>query len=348
LKEALLRFSIDDPTQLLDRWADDSLEEVEFTHVEGFKTIPKISAKKREFLEATKLIVDELRPFWPLTVRQIHYKLLNNPPLTSKPRRSKYPPEKYRYRNDKPSYSALISLLTQARYKGEVSMFAIDDPTRPVVRRTGFRNASHFIKQNMDGFLTGYHRDMQRDQPRHIEVLGEKNTLLQILKPVCRELYVPLTLARGYASIPVFRDMAKRFKESGKESMSLIAVSDYDPEGFDLVDDAVRSLRDLWGVDVDYCRVGVTREQIEELELHTDFNPAKETSSRIESFKERTGGTDTWEVEALEPGYLREKVRDAIMANMDQEIYDECIAQEIRDAEELAEYRSQIVTEMGL
>jgi tetratricopeptide (TPR) repeat protein len=188
------------------------------------------------------------------------------------------------------------------------------DPTRPRFVRRGFNSVSAFIEQEVGGFLTGYHRSPQLDQLRHIEVLGEKNTLMQILKPVCSDYYVPLTLGRGYASIPVWRDMATRYQQSEKDAFTLIVASDYDPEGFDLADDAVRSLRDCFSIDnIDYHRIAATQEQIEELGLEADFNPAKETSSRLQSFIDRTGGTETWELEALPPTYLQEQLRAAIV-----------------------------------
>ena len=157
-----------------------------------------------------------------------------------------------------------------------------------------------------------------------------------------------MTLARGYGSIPIWRDMHRRFKQSKKDQMTLIVVSDFDPEGFDLADDAIRSLRDLWNINVDYCRVGVNREQIDELDLHADFNPAKESSSRIEAFRSRTGGDETWEVESLPPEYLQQQVKDAILGNMDLDIFEMNNAQESSDVKELAEFRDDLVGELGL
>ncbi|MDV6034392.1 MAG: hypothetical protein F9B45_30725 [Phycisphaera sp. RhM] len=348
LKEAMLRFSDQDATAALENFKAASIEvPAEFLEVEGVKFVPDITEKKAGFLTAAKKVIEDMRKFWPLSVRQVHYQLLNNPPLISEPKRSKFDREHYRYRNDKRSYDALIELLRQARYNGHVSMFCIDDPTRPCFETTGWSNAADFINNEIDGFLCGYHRDRQLDQPRHIEVLGEKNTLLQILRPVCREYYVTLSLGRGYGSIPTWRNMATRFKESGKEAMTLIVASDYDPEGFDLADDAVRSLRDLFGVPVDYHRVAVNDEQIKELDLASDFNPAKEESSRLASFIERTGGTDTWELESLPPEYLRDHVRAAIEANMDMDIFNQVIDQEQEDAEYLEDVRQEIAMNLG-
>ena len=291
-----------------------------------------------------KKILSDNRKNWPLSVRQIHYQLLNDPPLTMCPKRSKFDLEKkYRYRNDDKSYTALDRLLTPARYHRHISMDAIDDPTRPRYTHDGFKSVSNFIHQHMDNFLVGYHRDHQLDQPRHIECLGEKNTLMQILKPICEGYNVPFSISRGYGTIPVWRDIASRFDDSCKASMTLLIASDYDPEGLDLADDAIRTLRDLWEIPIDYCRIGVTKEQIEELKLQEDFNPAKESSSRLTSFRKATGGDETWELEALPPDYLQEQTRAAIEANMDMKIYRQSIKQERKDAEELGDFRQRLV-----
>ena len=56
------------------------------------------------------------------------------------------------------------------------------------------------------------------------------------------------------------RAVSEGFHASGKERFALLVASDFDPEGFELADDAVRSLRDLWRVPVDYFRIAVTRD----------------------------------------------------------------------------------------
>jgi len=349
LKEALLRTRDEDATELLYDHRRASVEvEAQFMDVRGHKSVRPVSDKKRAFLNAAVRVIEDLREYWPLSIRQVHYRLLNNPPLISEPKRSKFDSEHYRYQNDKTSYDALVELLRQARYTGEVSMTCVDDPTRPQVVPKSYDNVSQFIHLQFSRFLVGYHRSPQLDQPRHIEVLGEKNTLMQILKPICLDYYVPLSLGRGYGSIPVWRDMSARFAASGKDAFTLVIASDYDPEGFDLADDAIRSLRDCFDVDVDYHRIAVTREQIDELDLAVDFNPAKETSSRIKSFVERTGGKKTWELEALPPQYVQEQLRAAIEANMDMEQYEASVKQMQKDAQYLAGVRAEIAGDFSL
>jgi hypothetical protein len=167
--------------------------------------------------------------------------------------------------------------------------------------------------------------------------------LIQILKPICSEYYVPLSIGRGFSCLPLIRDIAERFQKSGKEAMTLIVCSDLDPEGLELADDAIRSLRDLWDVPVDYHRAAVTPQHVDELGLAEDSNPAKIKSVNYDRFIDKTGSDKTWELESLPPKYLRELVRNAIVENMDMDIYQDAIETEENDAEELQRIRSEIV-----
>ena len=130
--------------------------------------------------------------------------------------------------------------------------------------------------------------------------------------------------------------------------MTLIVATDFDPEGLDLADDAIRSLRDLWNIPVDYHRIAVSRDQIDDLHLALDFNPAKVESSRHDAFVERTGSNESWELEALPPDYLQEQLRAAIEANLDMDIYQNTIEREREDCIELQTFRRQIVDDMEL
>jgi len=347
LREALLRDNdAADTYEAIQERREASLTvDAEFMEVNGAKEITPISERRQEFLESVQRAIDELSDYWPLSIRQIHYRLLNHPPLKQTPKRSKHGVEHYRYKNDDSSYNSLVDLLTAARYSGQVSMTCIDDPTRPQKTYGGWDSVAEFVQSEINGFLVGFHRDRQMDQSRHIEAFAEKNTLMRMLERACNEYYVPFSIGRGFCSIPVWRDMAQRFRRSGKERMTLIIVSDYDPEGLELADDAIRSL-ELHGVPVDGHRIAVTREQIEELGLAEDFNAAKDTSKNYKAFVERTGGTKTWEVEALPPDYLVEQIKAAIEASMDMEVYEAICDQEEENCEELCRIRQAIASQL--
>ena len=351
LREALLRDqSAEDTYNAIQEHRRASVEvDADFMQVPGRKEVPPVTEKKEVFLHAVQKVIEDLADYHPLEIRQIHYRLLNDPPLTSTPNRSKFDVERYRYQNDKACYNALVRLLRSARYHGHVSMSVIDDPTRPQVTHLAYSNVSEFVQDEVDDFLIGYERDRQQDQPRHVEIFGEKNTLMGILRPIAREYHVPLSIGRGFCSTPVWRDISQRFHRSGKERMTLIIVSDFDPSGFYLAEDAIRTLRDLWEIPIDGHRIAVTREQIEEMGLAEDFNPAKDGSPGARRrFVERTGSDRTWEVEALPPEYLAEQVKAAIESNMNMELYEKVVAMERNDCDELYVIKQDLADSLNL
>ena len=86
----------------------------------------------------------------------------------------------------------------------------------------------------------------------------------------------------------------------------------------------------------------MTDTQIEEQGLYEDFNPAKVDSNNLAAFIEETGSDRTWECESLDPEYLQEQLRDAILANMNLEIFDAAEAREIEEIEEVQKTRAEI------
>jgi hypothetical protein len=110
-------------------------------------------------------------------------------------------------------------------------MEVIADETRPVTIWDTHATPATFIRAELDDFLKNYWRDLMQSQPNHVEIVGEKNTIGPILRPVAAEFCVPLTIGRGYCSLPPRHAMAERFRKSGKAKLVLLIVSDFDPAG---------------------------------------------------------------------------------------------------------------------
>ena len=72
-----------------------------------------------QFLAKAQEVIQENREYWPLTVRRVHYLLLNDPPLRHDKKSDSV------YMNDKASYKALTNLLIRARLSKEVQMPSI-------------------------------------------------------------------------------------------------------------------------------------------------------------------------------------------------------------------------------
>lgn len=340
LREEFILTDPDAPhRELVEHRKQQARVKVDGIQIEGKKTRSFISAAKAPFLAAIKTILDDLKDFWPVSDRQIHYGLLNAPPLihASKPAS--------RYRNDAKFYKCLVELLTRARIAGLIPFEAIHDPTRPVTFWNVHLSANPFIREEVNGFLKNYWRDLLQSQPNFVMMLGEKNTIEPIIRPVAMEYTVPFMIGRGYSSLPPRHDIATRFKKSGKTKLILLVLSDHDPEGSDICHSFARSIRDDFGIpDVHAVKVALTGKQVKELNLPAGM-VAKAGSSRRKKFVERHGEL-VHELEALSPARLQQFVREAIESVIDMGLFRREQEQERRDAVELATARQRIQSAM--
>lgn len=319
--------------------------------VPGSKSFENIGDRQQEFLNAVIEIIENMENYWPLSVRQIHYKLLNKPPLTQT---TKNMNEKWRYRNDLASYNKLSNLLVSARYEGSVDWSCIDDSTRQ--SRTfddGYQDLSEFIDAEVEGFMDSYRyrRHRLEGQPNHVEVLLEKNTLVNICQDICKNFGVAFTPLRGYGGPSVWHEIEERWREKVDThdgpidpKCILIIVSDHDPEGLDLADDAVRSLRDNHEVEVEAIRPAVTLEQVRQFNLHP--NNAKESSARFPKYVERTGTRQSWECEALDPEVIRTSLHKAILSVLDTKQLDAVQERECEEKDQLRTITKRLGTKL--
>ena len=121
-----------------------------------------ISEASLPFLKAALEVANAHRDYWPLSVRQIHYRLLIDPPLkfTKKDRVKRnrkgeivktipaVQDESRRYANDEASYKALVNLLARARVEGRFPWDAIDDETRPEDTNNHFWNPRGSLRRS--------------------------------------------------------------------------------------------------------------------------------------------------------------------------------------------------------
>jgi hypothetical protein len=316
--------------------------------VAGTKCAEEVGPRQQEFLAAAQEVIESLKDYWPLSVRQVHYKLLNNPPLTQT---TKKKGERWRYKNNLACYSKLSSLLVSARYHGDIPWEAIDDATRESKTYQHYANPAGFIGNEVRFFLTGYQRDRMEGQPNHIELIVEKNTLLNIVSDIAENFHIPITALRGYGGPSLWREIEERWRATvanhagpSEPKCILIIVSDHDPEGLNLADDAVRSLRDNHGIDVIATRPAVTLEQVRQYNLTS--NPAKESSTRFRQYVQRTGTNLCWECEALEPDVLRQCVHDAILKVVDVDQLNAVQEREAQEKRDIANIRASLNTKL--
>ncbi len=184
----------------------------------------EISEAKLPMLEAAIDIFRRYKDYWPLTLRQVHYRMLNFRVLRNTRRADSV------YVNDEKSYKDLSDLLTRARLTGEVEWEAMHDSTRPDTAWRQYDTVGLYLREELDKFLTGYKRNLLQTQSCYVELVVEKITVQEVAERAAAKYHVPVGVGRGYTSVTSLEQTAERFR-SGKDKFVLLIAGDLDPEG---------------------------------------------------------------------------------------------------------------------
>jgi hypothetical protein len=295
----------------------------------------KLGPAKMPLLDAAMAILEAQMGWWPLSVRSVHYSILNAPPL-----RNAFNPESL-YTNDLDSYRDLVNVLVRARLEGIVPWEAIADPTRPVVMWDVWRNVGDFARKQLDGFMKGYWRDLMMSQSNHFEIVGEKNTIEGSIRPGAGKYCIPYTIGRGYASLEPRKKMFERWKASGKDKLIILILSDYDLSGERIARSFARSMRDDFDVPEHRLvarKVALTEKQVEEYKLPVTFQTFK--AKKHQEWADKHGAR---ELEALSPELRSKILEQAIDSVIDTEAFNRELDAEKEDAGRIEAMRQSAV-----
>lgn len=276
----------------------------------------------KEFYEATNFRQDSLdlidridviiRSYvaqgFTLTVRQLYYQLVARAVIP----------------NTERSYKNTVRLVNEARLAGLLDWEAIEDRTRGFTSRPHWKSG----KELLNSCAKQFHMDMWENQGRRVFVIVEKEALSGVLEGVCYRYDVPLLSARGYPSASVLREFARGTLSTTVKDIVMLHLGDHDPSGIDMTRDLIGRLKLLSrNVPFEMRRIALTMEQIEDQQPPP--NPAKTTDARYEGYEEQFG-TESWELDALQPNFLVNLVESNIIGEIDQDNWEEREA-EIRD-----------------
>jgi len=228
------------------------------------------------------------------------------------------------------------------RLCGDLPMDCISDETRPTIEWRVHSNPQDFARQEFNSLLKGYRRNLQQTQPLHIEVVAEKLTVQSIISPICAKYNIPYTIGRGYGSLPSRWEIVKRFRKSGKEKLCLIILGDFDPEGVNIGECLLQSMREDFGEEnTEAVRAGLNQEHIKRYKLSNNPAEAKKGSSRYKDFISRFG-KDVYELEALTPKQLQKILTETIDSVLDKELFNKEIGFEKQEAAYLQTIRTKV------
>jgi len=289
-------------------------------------------------LDAINAVLEQLHDYLPVSLRTIHYNLLNAPP----PINAKHP--KVLYANEQWCNRHLVDVAMRGRVLRLIDEDAISDETRPIATWNTYADADEFRAAQNEQHLVGYARDLMRSQPDHLELLVEKNTVANLLDAVAGQYCIPMTSGRGFASYPPRRDMRNRFKASGKARLVLVVVSDFDAAGETIAESYARSMRDDFGIDnIVPVKAALTHEQVKTMRLEKSVEK-KEASTHAKYFERMYGRRQAcYELEALPPATLQAVVRASIEAKLDMKLLQKELRREAAERKALARERRRLV-----
>lgn len=288
--------------------------------------------KTRTYLDITLQTIEDMRDYWPLTLRQIYYQLVAGLIID----------------NRLNEYKRLSTLLSDARHSGELSWEAMEDRSRVYLSSSGWVSRKAFVEFEVKYFLKDYRRDLLQDQPIRPEVWIEKDALSRIAHDVARKYCVPVIAARGFSSTSFKNECRNRILANHRQGQqtAIVYLGDLDPSGWEMLPAMMRTFRqkmDLSEEHVTSCRCALNREHVERYQLPRSIDAIKEKDSRTPGYRKLFGDLAV-ELDALRPSLLEDMVRQAIEANLDMSLFKRQQALEEEDLKVVEALKRQVET----
>ncbi len=245
----------------------------------------------------------------PLTARQVFYRLVAT----------------VNYPKSESGYTRLQEHLANFRRAGIVDFSTIRDDGTIVERPFEYSSVAHFIRTARRLAQQGQGVRLE-GQPQWIELWCEAAGMAPQLARVAGEYGVTVYSSGGFDSVTSKYEAAMRVQ--GRDVPTVVLhVGDHDPSGLALFEAAAEDVEAFAGYDmVRFERVAVTVDQIERYQLPTA--PAKARDKRSAWV-----GGGTVQAEALPPDVLADEVRQAVIAELDMEVFGEAQETEARNRE---------------
>lgn len=240
--------------------------------------------------------------------------------------------------NKQTEYKRLGAIVDDARYAGMIDWDHIVDRTREYeslphwgsVWTPGTASALDFVQSVMPQFRIS----RWDNQPTRVEVWVEKEALLDVIARPARALDVGWFACRGYNSSSNAHEAAGRvgeYFEGGAERVVIIHLGDHDPSGIDMSRDIEARFRTFLAGDghdpdaLEVRRIALNMDQVRQYQPPP--NPAKETDSRHAEYARRFGRT-SWELDALDPPTIDALIREHVLGERDEDLWDEAAAKQ--------------------
>ena len=272
---------------------------------------PRSENNKILLVQSTRIIAEYAQQGYQLTLRQLYYQMVARDII----------PNSIKW------YNKLGDVVTHGRMAGYIDWGAIVDRGRTPVMPSQWDNPADILS----AAASSYRLDRWQGQPHHVEVWCEKDALSGVIEPVCRRYHVRFLANRGYSSSTAMYDAAKRFEDAWDLDRSTVVIylGDHDPSGLDMTRDVADRLHTMThGLEIQVQRLALNHDQV--LDHQPPPNPTKMSDSRARDYVAHYG-TESWELDALEPQILDTLISNSIEDHMDLGLYDSMLEREELD-----------------
>jgi hypothetical protein len=244
------------------------------------RPIKRHRATNAEMEQRRQAIIDMVAETRPTSVRHVYYEAITRGLIAKDSGGSRS------------NYGKVQRAVLDLRRSGRIPYSHIVDSTRWMRKPSSWSSIERYLQSVRDG----YRRNFWADQPIKLEVWCESESIAGVLAGVTFEWDVPLFPCHGYSSETFAWGAAENWLGDDRDPIVLY-VGDLDKHGKQIEADLRNKLEGFYGYEIEWTRVGITKEQIEEHDLG--------------ALATKPGH---WEAEALPPEIMRADLNLAIDA----------------------------------
>lgn len=261
-------------------------------------------------IEASVRILAEIRP---ATVRAVCYRLFTEGLID---------------RMAKSNTDKVSRLLVGAREQGLIPWHWIVDETREAERISTWNNPAEII----DATVRQYRKDYWSMQPNRVEIWSEKGTVRGTLASVLDEFGVTFRVMHGYGSATSLFTAAQDSVGSDKP-LTVLYVGDWDPSGLHMSEVDLPNRLERYGGRCKLERIALVEQDIYSGLPYFEAE-TKSKDPRHVWFVEWFG-TRCWELDAMSPVTMRERVATHISELLDLPAWEHAVQIEKAERESM-------------
>lgn len=261
--------------------------------------------KSQKSLALIDAAVRILREIQPASVRAVCYRLFTEGLIPSMA---------------KNHTNAVGTQLVWARENHQLPWEWIVDETRAAERIASWENPETIIR----AAISQYRKDYWKEQPEWVEVWSEKGTVRGTVAPVLKKFGVTFRVMHGYGSATSLHSIAKESANSDKY-LTIFYIGDWDPSGMNMSEIDIPGRMQRYDGDFTIERIALDAGDVGPGTKLPSFDAqSKVGDSRHRWFVDRYGER-CWELDALSPVVLRQRVETAILGCLDQDAWDHSV-----------------------